>query len=251
MTRRGVHPLKTVRIAREKYGIRDVICSVSCGNDSVASLDLCCEHFDRVEAFFMYFVKGLSFQEQYLQCLEKRYGIKILRMPHWALPQLLKYATFRHPTARSTSLTLLKPKHAESLARKTFGMQWVTTGIKYSDSIERNAQVARSDYGVESKRDLIWPLGNWTHADVSSYLSLKDLPAPPDYRIKMEHGHSGSIGCGLWVGDIVPIKEHYPEDYEKIRRMFPLIDVQIQRYKQLKDRGKLRDSSRGKGKAAI
>lgn len=250
------HPLATINRARDHYGIRAVICSVSCGGDSVASLDLCVKHFDRVEAFFMYVVRGLSFQEKYLGYLERRYGIAIARIPHWGLANTLQHNIWRHPTTATNGLTRLKPRHAEEYVRQLFGLQWIVKGIKYSDSIERNTQVVQSDCGVSVKQKQVWPLAWWKHGDVTNYLAMQGIMAPPDYRLKsgvdgLQLKHSGSFSSLLWPDEIIPIRDNYPEDYAKIVKMFPLVPAQIQRHEQLQRKGKLRGPTSGKGKQAI
>lgn len=236
------HPLATVRHARDHYGIRSVICAVSGGKDSVASLDLCVKHFDRVEAFFMYVVEGLSFQERYLTYLEKRFGVRIWRIPHWSNADLLRIGHFRHRTVRSASVPALRLGDVDAYARKHFGIEYVATGIKYCDSIERQAQiVTHSDIGVSVGRKLIWPLAYWTPTMVWSHLAAERIMLPPDYRLSGFDLSSKSRNVtGLMdMQTLVAIKAEYPEDYAKIEKMFPMCGVLVQRYQQLKRKGKI------------
>lgn len=57
----GLLLLRTVETAAAITG--RVLVSFSGGKDSVVTLDLCVKNFSHVECFFMYQVRGLSFQE--------------------------------------------------------------------------------------------------------------------------------------------------------------------------------------------
>lgn len=81
-----LQPVQTAAVLTDS-----VIVGFSGGKDSVVSLDLCARYFKRVEAYFMYYVPGLSFQERMLEWAENRYGISIYRLPHFELSQFLKY----------------------------------------------------------------------------------------------------------------------------------------------------------------
>lgn len=74
-----------------------VLVAFSGGKDSVVTLDVCMRFFAHVEGFFMYQVRGLSFQESILRYYEDKYGIPIHRIPHFELSQWLRYGLFRAP----------------------------------------------------------------------------------------------------------------------------------------------------------
>lgn len=247
------HPLAAVRRAVE-LGIEEVLCGVSGGVDSVVTLDLCVKHFRRVQCYFMYYVEGLGFQERYLSYLERRFGVSIARVPHWVLSHSFRDGDMRHPTAAATGLPKLRQPDFDAWIRAKFGLRWIAEGIKYSDSIERNAMISRSDCGVDAKRGRVWPVAHWRHAQISSYLAANRIMMPPDYRIRKNFdGGRGSSICYLGRLDVAAaIAEEYPEDFEKIVRVFPLIGVEVQRYYQLKGKGKLGGRRHGaKGKGAV
>ena len=229
------HPLDVVRRARSDHRITDVVCFVSCGRDSAVALDLCVKHFDRVEPVFMYVVKGISFQERYLNYLENWCGLKIHRIPHWGLSRVLKGGAFRHMTAGASNLRQLKPRHAEDYVRKLTGVDWIATGEKYHDSLERNVQISKAN-GISQERKKLWPLAWWTHSDVQAYAARERIMVGPDYRIKLAGGHGGSMSSLLTTDEIVPIFESYPDDFEKIREVFPHVEAQVQRYYQSRGR---------------
>lgn len=231
----GINPLAVLQRARNEFGIDSVIVGVSGGLDSIATLSLCRSTFSRVEAYFMYVVPGLSFQERYLQYLERRFGVELLRIPHWAVARSLRGATFRHATPSSVSVPALKMSDVDAYIRRQFGIDWIATGEKANDSLERAAQIKRCG-GIHEGRKRIFPLATWSHADVANHLARERIVAPPDYRLRPAETHRGNFDYLLSFDEIVPIKEHFPEDFEKIKQVFPLIEAQIERARILAKR---------------
>jgi 3'-phosphoadenosine 5'-phosphosulfate sulfotransferase (PAPS reductase)/FAD synthetase len=118
---------------------------------------------------------------------------------------------------------IVKIKDVENYVRQKTGMEYVATGERANESVERNAQFKQHG-GVDHKRKRFYPCCWWRAQDIFSYMTLHDIPIPPDYKINAKR----SIG-DLWVDNMVGIKERFPADFAKIREVFPLIDVQILR----------------------
>lgn len=217
-------PLAVIRLAASR-GVREVAVGVSCGLDSVATLDLCHRHFSRVAAYFMYIVPGLSFQEQYLGYLERRYKpLEIIRLPHWMLSGWFRSNLFRHPTKQANKTPRVRIGDVEAFVRRKTGVEWFATGEKTSDSLERNAQI-RPCGGINEQRRRVWPIAFWSQRDVAAYCERRGILRAPDYRVMPDGRSFGS----LWVEQIAAIKRHFPDDYAKIREVFPLVDAQILR----------------------
>lgn len=223
-------PLEVIRRAVD-HKIDSAIVYLSGGKDSVVTLDLCRSHFSRVEAVFMYFVPGLSFQETYLRYLERRYSLSVLRIPHWGLSHLFRSASFRHSTAASSSAKLVKIRDVDAYIRRHFNIDYIATGEKACDSLERRTQIVQCD-ALNHSRRRIYPIAWWTHNDVMSYLDRQQILPSPEYRITWDKKSFGS----LWSRQILPIAEHYPDDYAKIKKQFPMIDAQVQRWRQMQGR---------------
>ena len=76
---------------------REVLVGFSGGKDSCVALDICFRYFEKVRPFFMYQVPRLSFQEKTIQIYEKKYGVEILRIPHFETSNFLRYGLYRTP----------------------------------------------------------------------------------------------------------------------------------------------------------
>lgn len=204
-----------------------VVVGVSGGKDSVVTLDLCFKYFKKVEGYFLYFVEGLEFQERYLKYLERRYGIRFHRLPHWRLSAMYKDAIYRPHTMSAISVSNIKIKDIEFKVSRLTGIDWFATGQKTLDSIDRNAMLKRCD-GIDEKAKRIYPLAVWNNANVFNYLKLKKIPLPPDYGM---FSFNKNASYGEMSGRcLIAIRERYPDDYEKILNVFPFAEAAVKKY---------------------
>lgn len=196
-----------------------VLVGVSGGKDSVATLDLCSRYFKEVAGYFMYLVEGLEFQEQYLSYLERRYSTKILRVPHFSLSVMVNRGAFR-PAIHCAEI---KITDVERSVRAQTGIEWIATGEKMQDSLQRRGMINQCQ-GVSTPRKRLYPLAGFTDRAVYAYLKMRGVALSPDYRV---FGRS-SFGR-LYAEELEAIRCHYPQDYLKIVKEFPFVEAQVKR----------------------
>lgn len=197
-----------------------VIVAFSAGKDSCVVLDLCCKYFEEVEAFFMYQVPGLSFQEAALRYAEERYGIEILRIPHFEVSDFLRYGTF---CKADNLVRRVKPIDIYNYVREQTGLHWIAGGERIADSIVRRAMIKQSG-SIDAKRGRLYPIAEWTKADVMRYVEHHKLKVSPEASLL---GHSFR---SLAPKDMAKIKQHYPADYEKICAMYPFVEASTMKF---------------------
>lgn len=195
-----------------------VLVAFSGGKDSVVTLDLCAKHFARVEAFFMYQVPGLSFQERQLQWAEARYGLQITRIPHFEVSDFLRDGTYADTWNETVPLVGILQVY--NYLREQTGIYWIAAGERMCESIIRRAMIVR-DGTINEKRGRIFPVAHWRKADVLAYIRRNKLRMPEEERL---YGHS--------FGDLDPkslylLKQHYPEDFEKVLAMYPRAEAGV------------------------
>lgn len=218
-------------ISRVKsLGVDSVIVGFSGGKDALTTLDICCKNFSRVEAYFLYMVEGLSFQETYLDAISRRYAtaagpLKIHRFPNPPLLDWIRDNRFRLPNQRSQNIRRVKLADIWLSLRKKTGIEWIATGEKSIDSVERNAMI-RNQKGCAEGWRRFWPIGYWNNSMVFNYIKTHGLTLPPDYRFGENSGAHGVRSFGsLGPVELSFIRERYPEDFRKIVAMFPLIEM--------------------------
>lgn len=198
-----------------------VLVAFSGGKDSVVTLDVCVRHFAHVEGFFMYQVRGLSFQESILRYYEDKYGIPIHRIPHFELSQWLRYGLFRHC---DFDCPIVSVKETYDYMRENTDIWWIAAGERIADSVWRRAMI-KSSGTIDPKRGRFFPIAEWSKADVMAYIKQRNL------RVGAESSRLGFSFRSLMGRDLLKIQKYFPQDYARIRRWFPLVDVSIIHHK--------------------
>ena len=194
---------------------RRAILFYSGGKDSIALLDLIAPHFDEIVLVFMYFVKGLEHIEQYLTWASRTYpNVKVIQVPHWNLSYIRSAGVFCIP---DPSVRILKLKDIDNAVRARTGIEWSFLGFKQADSLNRRLMLKGYDKLAISPTKKAYPLSVWNQADVMSYISTRNLPAPISYTSGKK-----SHGVGFHEEVYLYLQEHYPNDLQKILTEFPL-----------------------------
>jgi phosphoadenosine phosphosulfate reductase len=218
-------PLSVIKAAKE-FGIDSVIVAYSSGKDSLAVLDLCFKHFKRVVPYFMYLIKDLDFQEVHLRYVESKYATKIIRVPDWRLCKIMKNGIARHLTPNTEGMPSVKWADVENYIRHTTGLHWIASGETQFESLARRGMIQASKNGVDIPRGHIYPVGFWKRKEIEAYLSFHEIALPCEYRVMTSKRSFG----GILMDEMFDIRKHYPNDYAKIKKLFPLADTQAIRY---------------------
>jgi phosphoadenosine phosphosulfate reductase len=201
-----------------------IIVAFSGGKDSLAVLDLCAQRFQRVEAFFMFWVCGLHFQEATLQWAEQRYGIKIYRVPHFDLPALMddQALNFARPSQRF--LGRFTPRQLDDHVRRHFKLTWIASGERKCDSLQRRGMLSAAG-PWDQKRLHHYPIAEWAPRQVLAYLRAPRIPLPAEY------GYLHRSLGGFRGEDLAAVAKHFPDDYQRILQVFPFVEAIRERWK--------------------
>lgn len=193
---------------------REVIVGVSGGKDSVATLDLCVSAGLKVHCYAMYMVPDLSFQVSYRDYLRDRYKLdEFWVIPH---PDRARFYNIGEYCLPCPDMPVHTFRDVWEAARVRFGCRWIATGEKKNDSLERRAQM--SSWGaVQPARSRGFPLCEWSDKMVKDHLAKRGIPLAPDYEM-----FGSSLANPMAPEFLRPIKEKYPEDYERIVKDFPM-----------------------------
>lgn len=199
-----------------------VIVGFSGGKDSIVTLDLCFRYFKRVVPFFMYLVPNLEFQERMLQRYEDKYNTEIIRLPHFEVSEFLKYGSF---TRMDWNVDVVGINDTYEYLRQQTGIHWIAAGERCADSIVRNAMIKKSG-SIDYQRGRFYPLAYWKKNEVLQYIKQKRLYLSPEQR-KIGFSFRSLAGCELAV-----IKEMFPDDFEKILRVYPFAGAAVERFER-------------------
>lgn len=218
----------------EIQGHRTCLLSFSTGKDSVAMF-LRLYHsglFDKFVLFYYYLIPDMSWINEYLDYFEKKYDLKIIRVPSPSLYRLLDNGVLQTPE-RLIGLDKLYMSgfsfkkfdygdiaraviHSENLPENTY----MAVGVKENDSARR--RMAMRKYGlINHNQKKYYPVFDFSNRDINDILDQYEEYLPEDYDL------FGLTFDGLDYRFLKPIMDRKPADYEKIKEIFPLIDLMI------------------------
>ena len=199
-----------------------VFVGFSGGKDSIVTLDLCFRYFKNVRPFFMYLVPDLEFQEKMLRWYENKYDTEIMRIPHFECSDFLKYGSF---TMADWNVDIVGINDTYAYLREKTGFHWIAAGERCADSIVRNAMIKKSG-SIDYKRGRFYPLAYWNKKEVLQYIKQKKL------YLSREQREIGFSFRSLAGNELAIIKEMYPDDYEKILRVYPFAGAGVERFEK-------------------
>lgn len=190
------------------------------GKDSIVLLDLLYPHFKRIVCVYMYLVPNLEHINVYYRYAMRKYpNIEFVQVPHYGYYSYIKVGYMgieKNPKQKLWTLSEI----AEKIKDKT-GIDWVCCGFKQSDSLNRRLMLRSYKDGKEAiswKSKKFYPLSTYKNADVLSYIQEEGLKEPETY------GATKGQSCGCAIDSVEYLeflKEHYPEDLERVFSVFP------------------------------
>lgn len=205
----------------------------STGKDALAAWVELRKYFHTIQPVYYYMIPKLSFIEKTLSYYEDFFQVKIIRLPNPNLYRMLKNGTFQTKETwkiiHSFNFPGVLREDLCEYVKDDFGIDkgaYTAIGNRMYDNMMRYRSITK--YGaVNDKIKTFFPIYDYKIADVLNSIKSAGVKLPIDYHIW------GKTFDGLDYRFIRPVKDMFPEDYEKIKEFFPFIDLEILRYERI------------------
>lgn len=219
-------------IAQIRAETDTVMLSFSAGKDSVGAWIALRRAGLQVRPYYMYLVPGLSFIEASLSYYENFFGERIVRVPNPALYRMLNNGVFQSPERMEIIRDCRLPNFKfdslrDWVAANDFGLPartWTATGVREADNLARRRAIHSLGGGINGNRRLFYPIFDWLVGRLEDEIITAACKLPRDYDL------FGRSFDGLDYRYLHPIREHFPEDFERIKEWFPLCETEFHRH---------------------
>lgn len=191
------------------------------GKDSFVTLAIAAEHFERIECFHLYTVRGMRCLEAPLEQVCTRFKTKLHFIPSPTLARLMKHGVLRTHINKLTTRAEMKRADCERLIRKRTGVEWIAYGERLSDSFARRLFWRKLD-GVYTDGHRCTLIHDWLDANVYGFMRTMKLPTPCRFG-----SQTTSSGFALTRDVLAWLQQHHPADYEAVLRVFPAAGAQL------------------------
>lgn len=208
-----------------------ILVAFSRGKDSIAmAIELRKSNiFEEMIFFYKYRIPNIGFVQESIKYYENFFDTHIYQLPHPTLYKMLNDYTFQSPNNLQFIYDCDIPNFDHEFLVDEFKKDlnlsietYSATGIRANDSLSRRMAIYK--YGVINKKSHNFnPIWNYKKQQCFDIIKEAKCKLPPDYEL------FGRSFDGINYQFLLPIKDKYPDDYEKILDFFPLSRVEIDR----------------------
>lgn len=199
----------------------EVLVAFSGGKDSLVVLDLACKIFPTVVAYYQYMLPESDYEADRMALAKERYkNCSFISIPSWVLFEYLRTGVFCDEGMSKDGWPEYKAKDVTRIVQEATGIKLVLTGMRKTDNFTRRVSLDKDG----EKRNVYHPVKDWNKHEILAYLVSAGIPVP---QIKSALGNSFDITCHS--SSVLWLKENFPRDFEKMRRLFPYIEAVLWR----------------------
>lgn len=208
----------------------NVTIGFSLGKDSLACATILRNLNIKFTPFYFFHVPDLNFVNEQIKMYENHFGIKIIQMPHPMLYDRIRHQDYQCKLMADEMSSYDFPKMTfedlidiymddENITEKYYDV----VGMRAAESFNRRKFFEKNG-AIDDRNKKIYPIYNWKNKDVFDFLKENKVPLTKDYEIWNRSWD------GVKYQFLFGVKKHYPNDYEKIKEFYPLIDLELIRY---------------------
>lgn len=213
-----------------EYSNGKCMLAFSCGKDSIVAWLYLRKYFKEIIPYHLELIPGLSFVQESLKYYEDYFQTKIYTAIHPSFWRMFNNLVFQAPEniniVERFGFGNYTERETVNVIRKQLKIPddvFVANGVKAADSIMR--YISMKKHGQINYNDKkFYPIFDFKKADMIFYLRKHKIKLPKEYQ------YFGRSFDGIDYRFIAPIKKYFPADYQKIKELFPLVDIEILRY---------------------
>jgi len=205
------------------------ILAFSRGKDALAAWIELKHYFKKIVLYHLYLIPDLQFIEKSLKYFEEKLETKIIRLPHPSLYRWLNSLLFQEPQNCAPIEKLSLPNFDYDdiirVVKEDYNLPlttWTANGVRSADSPLRMLSIKKHGAVQEHKRTFM-PVYDWNKARVIEEIQKSGISLPVDYAM------FSRTFDGLDYRFLKPLREKFPRDYERIRALFPFVELEFKR----------------------
>ena len=233
------HGMDLMKQVRDRYGDK-ILLGFSRGKDSIAAWIAMRDSglFKKIIPVHLYIIPDMEFVNEDLKYWEDMFHTHIINIPHRYLATSIKSHLFQPPGRLFSNLDFFLEEEQigvleqNDMIKLQYGVPTraiMANGVRALDSLPRRMSIHRHGPISKLRRNvkIIW---EWSAKQC--YQIIKDN----GFRLPVDYEMWGRSFDGIGYQWLKPLRERFPNDYQKIVDWFPLIELEFFRFEQLENK---------------